>query len=193
MEGGRIMTSKQEALYWMKWRAACAAQGWDQKDSDRRHALHALALGQDKSHKDFTNPDFDRVLAHLNLQIDPNDPEARKKVEAYEALDRAPSFDGPTKYDRQTEADDPGERKRLIYRIRQLADAPYVEKVAFDRCAGLIWTELPIPDLTLLRDMLINNARARRQRQEIDAVTAEVHPPDDGRAADLVPASNCPF
>jgi bacterioferritin-associated ferredoxin len=67
------MTSKQNQLYWREWAAVRRID----KTADR-HALHAEALGQDKSHTEFTNADFDRVLgvfraitqpANLNGQV----------------------------------------------------------------------------------------------------------------------------
>ncbi len=56
------MTAKQDALYWREWGALsrrCQSEGWALPD---RHELHARALGRDKSHKLFNNPDFDQVL-----------------------------------------------------------------------------------------------------------------------------------
>ncbi len=56
------MTKAQNALYWREWGTLtkrCRKEGWTVPD---RHELHARALGKDKSHDDFTNPDFDKVL-----------------------------------------------------------------------------------------------------------------------------------
>ena len=56
------MTAKQDAFYWREWGALsrrCRAEGWTVPD---RHALHARALGCDKSHKVFNNADFDQIL-----------------------------------------------------------------------------------------------------------------------------------
>ncbi|MBI4024814.1 MAG: hypothetical protein HY360_07510 [Verrucomicrobia bacterium] len=192
------MTSKQDALYWMKWRAVCAAQGWDQKDSERRHAIHIQALGRDKSHKNFNNRDFDRILAQLRLFAEPNSVEARMQADAYEACDNQPQGLALRKYDRMPETDDPGERKRLLYRIHQLFDEPYIIAVCFDQFQTRRWSELPISSLTLLRDTLVNRARARHHRQEIDRITAETV---SAEAAALIPAcqiadkpdDNCPF
>jgi hypothetical protein len=61
------MTTKQKYLYFTEWqkakKAACQS-GSDLKESDR-HTLHIRALGQDKSSKDFTNEDLDKVLAEF--------------------------------------------------------------------------------------------------------------------------------
>jgi len=57
------MTKNQEALYWREWsslRGYCKAKQLPDPD---RHQLHVQALGSDKSHKHFTNEDFDLVLA----------------------------------------------------------------------------------------------------------------------------------
>lgn len=67
------MTAKQDTLYWREWGAVsrrCKADGLDVPD---RHALHAKALGADKSHKTFTNADFDKVLAEFRAWSEPGD------------------------------------------------------------------------------------------------------------------------
>jgi hypothetical protein len=56
------MNPKQNTLYWREWGAltrACKAAGQAVPD---RHDLHVRALGSDKSHKSFTNAEFDKVL-----------------------------------------------------------------------------------------------------------------------------------
>jgi hypothetical protein len=97
-----MLSKIQMALYWREW-AACKvvrkARGLCATD-EARHALHAQALGMDKSTKDLTNRDFDRILAifrtfsrpdDLNAQLRAEDqPEVRKEVsiaQAYEVLD----------------------------------------------------------------------------------------------------------
>jgi hypothetical protein len=72
----------QTALYFREWgavRAHFVARGIDPKQADaKRHELHRKALGVDKSSKDFTNADLDKVLsafwaitkpADLNAQL----------------------------------------------------------------------------------------------------------------------------
>ena len=66
------MTALQNSLYFREWgrvRATCKQQGFPVPD---RHALHVKALGQDKSHLDFTNDDFDRVLAEFRALSQPD-------------------------------------------------------------------------------------------------------------------------
>src|ERR1035441_4613794 len=61
----QTMTPLQNSLYFREWgrvRTACKQQGFPIPD---RHSLHVKALGQDKSHLDFTNVDFDLVLAEF--------------------------------------------------------------------------------------------------------------------------------
>lgn len=56
------MTPKQTQFYWSEWaavRRVCLAKGWAVPE---RHELHVKALGKEKSSKDFSNGDFDRVL-----------------------------------------------------------------------------------------------------------------------------------
>lgn len=57
------MTPRQTSLYFREWgyvRGYCKAHRLPEPD---RHALHVQALGADKSSKEFTNEDFDKVLA----------------------------------------------------------------------------------------------------------------------------------
>jgi len=62
------VTEKQEHLYWREWQAVRAA--WPEAD---RHELHARALGEDKSHRLFSNRDFDLVLAEFRAVSRPSD------------------------------------------------------------------------------------------------------------------------
>lgn len=61
------MNADQTRLYFREWnlvRRHLLAKGIDPKQADnRRHELHRRALGADKSSKDLTNADFDKVLA----------------------------------------------------------------------------------------------------------------------------------
>ena len=68
------MTSAQTNLYFFEWglvRKYYLAKGIDSKHVDRkRHELHAKALGRDKSSKDFTSADLDRVIAVFKAVYD---------------------------------------------------------------------------------------------------------------------------
>jgi hypothetical protein len=66
------VTEKQENLYWREWAAVRAA--WPDAN---RHELHARALGADKSHKFFSNADFDQVLAVFRAVSRPTDVDAQ--------------------------------------------------------------------------------------------------------------------
>lgn len=75
-----MTTKRQMFLYWRLWRDACAAQGWDAipaaRRDDLRHECHRKALGYDRSSKDFTNQEFDRIKYWFRLLIDEDDIEA---------------------------------------------------------------------------------------------------------------------
>ena len=69
------MSPAQNALYWREigaWSRARKARGLP-VDSAARHAVHVKALGADKSHLAFRNPEFDRVLAALRAESRPDD------------------------------------------------------------------------------------------------------------------------
>lgn len=73
------MTRAQNALYWREWSAAKRAlmpgrETWTKhEENTRRHAITIEALGHDKSHLDFSNSDFDKVLGALRAISKPGD------------------------------------------------------------------------------------------------------------------------
>lgn len=76
------MTEKQDALYWREWGALTRLCKRDGVAAPDRHELHAKALGADKGHKDFTNADFDKVLAEFRVWSQPGDLRGQLKQEA---------------------------------------------------------------------------------------------------------------
>lgn len=74
-----MISPKQNALYWRLWSQAKRAllNGRETMTGDeenkRRRELHVRAIGQNKSHYDLTNREFDLVLAELRAVIDPSD------------------------------------------------------------------------------------------------------------------------
>jgi len=68
------VTTNQTNLYFFEWglvRKHYLAKGLDPKQADnKRHELHKRALGRDKSSKDFTNADLDRVIAAFRAVYD---------------------------------------------------------------------------------------------------------------------------
>jgi len=71
------MNSAQTNLYFFEWgrvRDQYRSKGLTAKQADaKRHVLHAKALGRDKSSKDFTNADLDRVIAAFRAVTDGGD------------------------------------------------------------------------------------------------------------------------
>jgi hypothetical protein len=61
-----MLTRNQNALYWREWSAVRKAS-----PASDRHELHVQALGEEKSHVDFTNDDFDKVLAAFRAVSQP--------------------------------------------------------------------------------------------------------------------------
>lgn len=66
------MNAAQEGKYWRLWGQIRKAR----PDLDR-HELHIQALGEDKSHKDFTNDDFDKFVALYHSIINPDSLDAQ--------------------------------------------------------------------------------------------------------------------
>ncbi len=80
------------------------------KQDDIRHAVHRVALGRDKSSKDFSNGEFDRVLCLLRLLIDPDNLAERVR------------WDNP----------DHDARHRLVYAITRYPEA-YVRTICLNK------------------------------------------------------------
>src|ERR1041385_6065139 len=97
-----MLTRNQNALYWREWSAAKRVlmpgrDTWTKdEETTRRHELHIQALGDEKSHVDFNNDDFDKVLAAFRAISQPGNLNAQ-----LHALN--------------------GQRKRLLFGIRNLA------------------------------------------------------------------------
>ena len=134
------MTALQNSLYFREWgrvRSTCKQQGFPVPD---RHSLHVKALGQDKSHLDFTNADFDQVLAEFRALSQPDNLAAQLRQQ-----------DMP--------------RRRLLYSIRRLADESYWRSIAQDKFGTADETRLDLAQLTQLRNTLAARSRSRSRRQ----------------------------
>jgi hypothetical protein len=135
------MTKLQNSLYFREWgrvRAACVQQGFPMPD---RHALHVRALGHDMSHLDFSNDDFDKVLAEFRAISRPSDVGAQLRQQ-----------------------DQP--RRRLLYTIRRLAPEPYRRAIAEDKFGTV---DLALLSLEQLRQLLITLAARAQSRQRREA------------------------
>ncbi|MCX6923407.1 MAG: hypothetical protein NT154_09405 [Verrucomicrobia bacterium] len=134
------MTALQNSLYFREWgraRAACKQQGFPVPD---RHSLHVKALGQDKSHLDFTNEDFDLVLAEFRALSQPDNLAAQLRQQ-----------------------DQP--RRRLLYTICSLAPEPYWRAIARDKFGTSDLDSLDLAQLHQLRITLAARSRSRQRRQ----------------------------
>jgi hypothetical protein len=141
------MTPKQNSLYWREWGAVvrhCKASGLTAPD---RHALHAAALGANRSHLAFTNEDFDKVLAEFRAHSRPADVSAQLRQLAMP-------------------------RVRLKYAVNALAPgAEYWGKIARDRFGTDDLDALSIEQLTQLRNTLADRRRAHRRRDRAGCLT----------------------
>lgn len=79
------MSPRQSAMYWAEWarlRDMLRARGHTVAQVEEyRHNLTRRALGVLKSSKDFTNADFDRVLARLKAESDPANLDAQLSLQ----------------------------------------------------------------------------------------------------------------
>lgn len=171
------LSKKQDSLYWREWAAAkkfCLALDLPEPD---RHALHAQALGADKSHKDFTNADLDKVLATFRAISDPANVQAQLR-----------QIDQP--------------RTRLLYAIDRLGSqlaglaAPvcsppgaYAQAICKDRFGTTDLDSLTDAQLTQLRNTLADRLVINHDRRKKKAKTPGTRAPST-RAPIL---SNHPF
>lgn len=133
------MTTAQTKMFFTQWRRVRKALtefgDFSPADADaERKLIQHQALGCDKSSKDFSNRDLNKVL------------DAFDKILVL--------FDGPsTKPTRNA--------SNLIYSISKLGlDDPYLNKIAADQFQVSDWRKLSESQLTLLRYTATNRARS---------------------------------
>lgn len=158
-----MITKKQDRWYWLEWAKVRRAD-----PTVARHQLHISALGKDKSHKEFTQEEFDQVIAEF-LSI--SEPE---NLDAQIRLLKQP-------------------KTRLIFRIRRMAPEAYVKELLMDRWKTDDLNELDVSDLHQLRNTLKSRSNALRRLpaqpsgHEIDEL---VNLPKRGRKETT---ADCPF
>ena len=133
------MSPAQDKLYWREWGAVsrrCRDRGLPVPD---RHELHAAALGADKSHKDFTNADFDKVLAQFRAHSQPDNVAAQLR-----------QLDQP--------------KVRLRHKIMSF-DQAYWQAIARDKFGHADLEELDLDQLTQLRNTLAARETSRRRKE----------------------------
>lgn len=141
------MSAAQTKKYWQLWgrvRKALTELGdFSKADADaERHSIHREALGKEKSSKDLTNADLDKIF------------------DAFE--DILVILDGPGERDRSAR----GPRERLLWAIDQLAlDEPYIQAICRDsEFKTTAWRELDERQLTHFRFTCTRAARALKKK-----------------------------
>ncbi len=140
-----MLSPGQIPLYWRLWSGVLAARGWQhlspaEKDL-RRHEFHK-SLGLPESMTGFNK---------------------RGHFDAYKAAaQRIIKGEGPS----AATAGEDGERKRLVWRIKEDAklaglDAAYIQKLAVDLYGLGAWQHLHLNDLTNLRNTIHDRAGTR--------------------------------
>ncbi len=160
------MTRAQQVHYRKRlWPAACAAQGWDVKDEDRRRDVTRETTGQDST-SGLTNKQVDRLFRRLEWLANPGDFDA-----AY--ADANPELAG-----------EEAERARITWRIRHTAERAgltdaYLDQVAQHKCRRhhcQTWQQLPTPELLNLSRTIASRAKGR----SAGAVQETCNTPADG-------------
>jgi len=136
----KTISHGQMAKYRAEWARVrkCLVEFGDFSEADadaQRGVIHAEVLGADKSSKDFTNTELNRVL------------DAFDKILVL--------FDGPSNKPTRTAAN-------FIHAIEQLGlDEPYIAKIALDQFKATDWRKLPEDKLRIFR-FTCTRAAARR-------------------------------
>jgi len=168
------------------WKAVCARWGWRTGDNALRHAVTVQALGMERSSNDFSPRDWDRIFAQLAILQDDLDLAAQIERIAYTQHDAAqaahvpevqpgkprrqgqPARTTPSRYERTTRTEDPGERRRLLWFISRLFQPELIRHLSVDLYDLAAWEDLDIPRLTQLRDALRNRLSKWLTRAKLD-------------------------
>lgn len=168
-----LLSKKQTSRFWRDWSAACKAQGWTTRNGwntaqiqEQRYALLSRAGFNSLTEVDPTRG-FDRLLAELGLLQD-------NLARTAETLPAA-QVEVPAGLGLSTMNDDPGERRRILFRIREhtkaLGGDRYSLKIARDKfkiTPGLSTIE----DLTLkqLHSLLITLSARHHKKDQTPGV-----------------------
>lgn len=126
------MTIPQIRKYWREWSFVRREDAFAD-----RHKLHIKALGKDKSHKEFTNKEFDAVLAVFRAVYRPDDLNDQINLADME-------------------------RTRTLYAIRRCGfPEEYMSKIVRERFGAYDWQALHLDELKQFAMTLSNRARAR--------------------------------
>lgn len=137
------------------------------KQEELRPQLTAAEFGAARSWAAFGDAEVDRMKAALKQRMDELNLDAIIEGEQYHAHDAAQAAHVPAKgrrqprrfagrYERMTDVDDPGERRRAVYWISRLFSPPYIRRVVGDLFATTEWEALTMPRLLHLKDTLKN-------------------------------------
>lgn len=149
------MTDAQTKRYWRDWsqiRKMLIEMGdFSKDDADaERKQIHIRALGCDKSSKDLTNKDLDKIF---------------KAFKEYLVL-----IDGPKK----STGEPDGECKRLIWAITQTGlEDPYLESIAKDQFGRTDWRNLSEDQLTKFRFTAVRASARRKAARESSRSTSD--------------------
>lgn len=141
------MTEAQLSLYrrrWGKVRKLLRTLGeFSPKDADaERHVITREALNYDKSSLDFTNKEFDKVLAKLD--------------------ERLVLLEGP----KEPKAEDAEDLKRMIWSLVQSGfNDAYLNKISADQYGVASWRDLSLADMRKLRITITQRSRAKNRRK----------------------------
>jgi hypothetical protein len=155
------MTTAQDTLYWREWgnlTKRCQAEGWTVPD---RHELHVRALGKPKSHKDFNNPDFDKVLG------------------VFRAYSQSENVNAQVRQERQP-------RTRLEYAIVNERAAMLAVLLAYERGIEInLPTDLCLHDHAVAEEYIVVLMRNRFATADITQISNQPDPSRTGEKSDL--------
>lgn len=167
------MTAAQRTMLFSLFARLARGRGPAEREMLRAEITREVFHGE-RSWSTFGDHEVDRMKAALTAKLRAPNLGAEMEAGAYRTHDAAQAAHVPavqpgkqerakpqprtwaSRYERETAADDPGTRRRMVYWIGGLFDAGYIRTLVVDLDDTADWDALPIPRLMELKDTLKN-------------------------------------
>lgn len=155
------MNALQLSKHWRLWSAACKTQGWKTNDDQKRYETYAAALQNNRS-----SGGNDALTSPSPKRYSVKDFTAQRDIDAlFDHLTQlATNHTSLTAALRQANPD-AGERKRLIWSIKQKSDDAYIRHIAVNKFGTGDFAELDLSQLTQLRNTLAARNHAKKKKK----------------------------
>jgi hypothetical protein len=175
------LNSKQLSLHWREF--SKATRFCDSLDLPRpdRHTLYTAALGQDKSLRDFTNADLDKVLAGFRALSDPANVQAQLRQLAQPKTRLLYSINRLSAQFVRRQPGDPGSSEFVKISDNSChAPSGYALAIALDRFGTTDLEQLSEAQLEQLRNTLADRlaiTKRKRKARKTDLIAVDSNNP----------------